>query len=394
MSWAQLRKAVCKKTGMREADVNVLLRAWLSSMKEALARGEEVHLSSLGTFWMQKTAARKSVDVTTGEEILLGESQKLNFAMSSGLKERVNDAEPNRLVPENDPIRKLGEQANEIIDILADLGQGPNSTPQPEPEAEPEPVAEPETEPIEEPETEPIEEPESEVVPEPEPEPVAEPEPEPEPEQVPEQVLEPIVMVEKEEEKVEEKAEEKKPVEKKKRPLWVTALLTLLVFLLLLLFGVLFFQRQLVKWVEMLQEKTEVVERQEPIESPAAVEIPEVEEIEEEAVEEETVEEVKPQEEVKPVETVKKDEKAYDGYITTVTLNEGSRLAWLAYKYYGEKDLWVYIFEANRDHIKRPNDISVGTPIRIPRLKKEYKDLSKPENRERVEKLAERYLNE
>lgn len=392
MSWTQLRKAVCEKTGMREKDVNVLLRAWLNSMKEALARGEEVHLSRLGTFWMQKTAPRKSVDVTTGEEILISESERLSFAMSAGLREQVNAVKSPRLIAGNDPIRKLGEQANEIIDILADLGQEPNTSAA-HTEEEPEMPEEPEI-------PEMPEEPESPEIPE-----------------SPEKPEEP------------EKKEKHTTVEKK-RPLWVTALLTLIVFLLLLLFGVLFFQRQLVKWVDMLHEKTEFTEKHYSPKKPASTTIPTttestttaqetaatqepelkgtaIKEVEvhkaeaqqteakkAEAKKAEATEAVaaKPAKAEQPAKTAK-DEKAWDGYIGTVKLAEGSRLALLADRYYGERELWVYIFEANRDRIKHPNDVPIGTEIRIPRLKAAYSDLSKPENRARVEQMAQEYLN-
>ena len=416
MSWTQLRKAVCEKTGMREKDVNVLLRAWLNSMKEALARGEEVHLSRLGTFWMQKTAPRKSVDVTTGEEILIGESERLSFAMSAGLREQVNAVKSPRLIAGNDPIRKLGEQANEIIDILADLGQEPNTSAahtEEDPEM-PEELEEPE-EPVEPEMPESPEEPEEPEEPE-IPETPEEPESPEEPEK-PEKPEEP------------EKKERHTTVEKK-RPLWVTALLTLIVFLLLLLFGVLFFQRQLVKWVDMLHEKTELTEKHHSPKQPASTTIPtttestttaqetagtQEPELKATAIKEVEVHKAEAQQtEAKKAETKKaeateavaakpakteqpaktaKDEKAWDGYIKTVKLAEGSRLALLADRYYGERELWVYIFEANRDRIKHPNDVPIGTEIRIPRLKAAYSDLSKPENRARVEQMAQEYLN-
>lgn len=55
-------------------------------------------------------------------------------------------------------------------------------------------------------------------------------------------------------------------------------------------------------------------------------------------------------------------------YIDTATLREGSRLTLLALKYYGHKDFWVYIYQANRDIITNPNDIKTGTRLRIPKM--------------------------
>ena len=448
MSWAQLRKAVREKTGMREKDVNVLLRAWLNSMKEALARGEEVHLSRLGTFWMQKTAPRKSVDISTGEEILIGESERLSFAMSAGLREQVNAVKSPRLIAENDPIRKLGEQANEIIDILADLGQEPNTSAahteeEPEMPEEPESPVEPDIpESPEEPEIpESPENPEEPEMPESPEEPEIPEMPEkpemPEELEIPESPENPEEPEEPEipDSPVEPEKKEKPTTVEKKRPLWVTALLTLIVFLLLLLFGVLFFQRQLVKWVDMLHEKTELTEKHHSPKKPASTTIPttaestataqetaatpkagtQESELKETAIKEVEVHKAEAQQaesqeaEVKKAESTEavaakpakveqpaqtaKAEKAWDGYIETVKLAEGSRLALLADRYYGERELWVYIFEANRDRIKHPNDVPIGTEIRIPRLKAAYSDLSKPENHARVEQMAQEYLN-
>jgi nucleoid DNA-binding protein len=53
--------------------------------------------------------------------------------------------------------------------------------------------------------------------------------------------------------------------------------------------------------------------------------------------------------------------------ITTETMEQGSRLTLMALKYYGNKVFWVYIYEANKDKITDPNNIPVGTKIRIPK---------------------------
>ena len=174
VSWAELRQIVWKKTGLTMKDTNTLMRAWLDSMTEALQRGEEVHISGLGTLYRQPVAARKSVDVNTGEEIQLDPTDRLTYIMSATLRDELNNTRaPRKARGEEvteDPIKKLGEQAEEIIDILADLGQSPTTD---EPIVESEPIVE-EPEPIVEPEPKPVI-----VEPEPEPEPVVEPEPEP-----------------------------------------------------------------------------------------------------------------------------------------------------------------------------------------------------------------------
>jgi len=54
--------------------------------------------------------------------------------------------------------------------------------------------------------------------------------------------------------------------------------------------------------------------------------------------------------------------------ITTVAIEAGSRLTLLSEEYYGHKSFWVYIYEANKDHIANPGMIMAGTMIKIPKL--------------------------
>jgi len=54
-------------------------------------------------------------------------------------------------------------------------------------------------------------------------------------------------------------------------------------------------------------------------------------------------------------------------YIATVVLKKGNRLTLLALKYYGDKAFWVYIYQANKNVLKNPDNIPAGTTIRIPK---------------------------
>jgi nucleoid-associated protein YgaU len=55
-----------------------------------------------------------------------------------------------------------------------------------------------------------------------------------------------------------------------------------------------------------------------------------------------------------------KNEEVYD------TVTRRHYLTTLAGKYYGEKDYWVYIYEANSAKLKHPDKIKPGTRVRIP----------------------------
>ena len=55
------------------------------------------------------------------------------------------------------------------------------------------------------------------------------------------------------------------------------------------------------------------------------------------------------------------------GDLATIVLTPGNRLTLLALQYYGHKAFWVYIYQANKSVIKNPNNIPTGTTIRIPK---------------------------
>ena len=73
-------------------------------------------------------------------------------------------------------------------------------------------------------------------------------------------------------------------------------------------------------------------------------------------------------------------------------VGKDSRLTWVAYKYYDNKDLWVFIYEANRDVIKHPNLVKPGQKLRIPALDAQYTDLTNPELRKLLDELSAKYL--
>ena len=82
----------------------------------------------------------------------------------------------------------------------------------------------------------------------------------------------------------------------------------------------------------------------------------------------------------------------YTKFIGTEVVGKDSRLTWVAYKYYGNKDLWVFIYEANREVIKHPNLVKPGQKLRIPALDAQYTDLTNPELRKLLDELSAKYL--
>lgn len=346
LSWTELRKAIATRAGVSEKKAGVFLGAIQAQLVEALKTEKQVKINGLGTFRVQAVAPRKSVNVTTGEDILIEGYNKLAFTPEAGVKELVEKGvSGERLAftedkPELiDPIQKLGAQAEEIVDILGELGQSPKASTEPEPE----PVVVPEPEPV--------------VVPEPEPEPVKEPEPEPE--------YEPIIVHE----------PEKK---KKKSHFWRDTLICMLVLIAMLAAGYFFLRQELSDIIrsfikptqtEQVAEQPKVVaqEAEEPVvdETDAQKElIPEGELSQDEILAEFLA---ASEEEAKEVQEEEKEEEQ-GGLLATEAIREGSRLTWISKRYYGSKVYWPYIYNANRDVISNPSHIDVGTPIRIPKL--------------------------
>lgn len=331
LSWTELRRAVASRAGVNEKTAGVFLNALTSQLLRGLRADKMVKINGFGTFKLQAVAPRKSVNVKTGEEIVISGYNKIVFMPEVGVKElvergdsKVESGKSKVESTEIDPLKKLGEQAEEIVDLLADLGQDPKQSEKRKEKSEkvkPEPVVEAEPEPV-----------------------VVEPQPKKEPE---------------------------KP---KKQFHFVRDLLICVVVLLLLLFGGYFFLRsQLTRWMESLaQPKVETPVVVEPVVEPEPVVMDTI--VPKPVVEEPVVE---PTPEPEP----------YSDLITIEEMHEASRLTWMAKRYYGDKKYWPYLYDANRDVIVNPSRIKVGTPIRVPKLTKEQRDTTNAETKARLEAL-------
>ena len=82
----------------------------------------------------------------------------------------------------------------------------------------------------------------------------------------------------------------------------------------------------------------------------------------------------------------------YTKFIATEVVDKNSRLTLIAQKYYGSKDLWVFIYEANRNVINDPARVSAGQKLRIPALDDKYMDMSNPELQALVKELIDTYV--
>ena len=329
LTWVELRKVVAETAHISEQEAGQFLNALLEGVMEGLKADKQVKIKGIGTFALKAVAPRKSVNIATGESITIEGYNKLTFNAESVLKEnvekRLEQPKTEAVVAElvNDPIKKLGEQADEIVDILAELGQAvktENGKVKTENE-----------------ETEPVEEPVEEVL---------------------EEIME-------EEKPIDEEPTDKptcKPTCKCHK--WVCWVIGALLLLGIVGMGV-YFRATLIQWWQCMQDCRPVAE---------------------------DVEEVLEVEEVPVVVTLADKPREYVNFMKIEEVGKDSRLAWIAYKYYGQKDLWVFIYEANRDIISHPSKVRPGQYIRIPELSEEYRNLYNPELRELVDSLAVEYL--
>lgn len=340
LSWTELRKSIAERINADEKEVAAFMSALIPAITKALREDRQVRITNLGTFKLQSVAPRRSVNVATGEAFTLPGYEKLVFAPESSIKELLGNPKASPIEDDNTPLQKLGAQADEIVDILGDLGQGPKATPAEPVVEEPQPVVE---------EPKPI---------------VAEPKP---------IVAEPIIMTSTKEEKKE-----------KKGRTWLVVGITVLIFALLLAAAFLFVGNRFISWVEKLHNKATQTEQVEQVDPNQVAEPTEATD------QNSTPEVVEP---AQPTQTKSNLPYPYEWkeFIGSERLGEGSRLALLARKYYNETDMWVFIYEANRNTVQHPSDIPVGTKIRLPKIPRELRDLSNPETRKLVDELIVKY---
>ena len=457
MSISDLRRAVMVRTGATEQEINTFHNALKEQIVEALRKDKQVKINGLGTFRLQAIAPRKSVNIATGETITIEGYNKLTFVPEVSIKELVgnNPLAVETTIPKPqpankqadsafDPIKKLGEQADEIVDILATLGQGPKAgqTAEPQPAEE----AEQPTSMLEEEEILPAEETEQlieeeqpaaeekqeeSIQPTETPLPVSTPaieetseqpaessltvstpsaeekptptsvatEPQeseqtieateketsieveavaPKQPQQPEEKKEPektIEIVSPETHQPKEKAQtttkaEKTEKTKKKYHFLRDTLICVCCLLLLLVGGFIFLREALSQWVDSLNNtpsaNTEVAIV--PVDTVVTAAADTVDSI---AIQSES------------------NELIYSEFIATEQVRDGSRLAQIARRHYGPDkiDLWVYIYDANKDQLSNPNDIKVGTELRIPKLSDRQMDLTNPTTQEEIKQL-------
>ena len=204
-----IAKVLVEKNGLEPKEAMTFTAAMFDLIHDRLNEEGIVKVKGLGTFKMIRVEARESINVRTGERVLIDSHAKITFTPDAVMKELVNKPFSQfETVVLNDDVEftdmkseettdetNNSEQSETLVDVVSEGGTpepAPVVAPEPAPVVAPEPVAEPTPVVAPEPVAEVAPEPVAEVAPEPvavvAPEPVAEVAPEPVAEVAPEPV--------------------------------------------------------------------------------------------------------------------------------------------------------------------------------------------------------------
>lgn len=194
-----IAKVLVEKNGMEPKEAMTFTTAMFDLIHDRLNEEGIVKVKGLGTFKMIRVEARESINVRTGERVLIDSHAKITFTPDVVMKELVNKPFSQfETVVLNDDVEftdmkseettdetNNSEQSETLVDVVSEGG-----TPEPAPVVAPEPVGEVAPEPVAVVAPEPV----AEIAPEPAPvvapEPVAKVAPEPTPVVAPEQTRE------------------------------------------------------------------------------------------------------------------------------------------------------------------------------------------------------------
>lgn len=449
---------VASKLSVSKRVAEDFLKVMFATIEDALVEGDSVKIKNFGTFKLQWNEPRKSINVQTGEEIILDGYHKVAFTPDSNLRDVVNEPfahlEPIELDAKNepvkesvsqdeafDPLRIFNEQASEIKDILSEINALSNSNSAVNQQAKEETSVEEVTEIVldylPDVEDDNVDEVQSEAIDKPEmsEEVLAVPEPQSVEEvivvekiQPEEEVKAPEIIVPKVEEVsvvIETPAVEPRPKEelssqiadpfasqpKKKRSwkwLWITILL---IFLLKIGFVVNYYLSSATRcWIKYSYLSDENRQKLDVIDEKVYSFFSKVDGListDEKAVAIAEIDTVPTVDDIAPIDSVPvtvaqpaidslqilfNQPRVYTEFLGSERIREGSMLTHFAKRYYGKKEFWVYIYEANKDHLSHPDRIPMGTLIRVPKVDKRLIDANNPRCIDKAKELHDLYV--
>lgn len=376
ISFPDLVGLLSSKMNITKKEAETFLKEFFTVSTEVITSGEELRINGLGLFKPIWVEARGSINVQTGEPVEIPGHYKLSFIPDKVLREAVNAPFSSfsvEVLNDHVPIEDMTAVPSQDIDENNDICNTENVELQDskeirEKEEEDEPI-EPAHEYIQEDKSADEESSESTVSSQ-------------EIEKFQEEIIQP-----ESETKVEEKEEDcyedylRKSASRKS--FW-WGVLSAFGIIIICLAGGIFFMGNDSPYVVKIGEYTLSLGKQ-SIDSrlmnnnPESVVLPEnkdtLSEMEKDSVLKDSVISVSPlaAPEVKPV---------------IETIRSGVFLTTLARKYFGHKAFWVYIYEENKDVIKNPNQVPIGTRLTIPSASKYDIDANNRTSVENAKALA------
>ncbi|WP_302788639.1 HU family DNA-binding protein [Barnesiella intestinihominis] len=376
ISFPDLVGLLSSKMNITKKEAETFLKEFFTVSTEVITSGEELRINGLGLFKPIWVEARGSINVQTGEPVEIPGHYKLSFIPDKVLREAVNAPFSSFFVEvlnDHVPIEDMTAVPSQDIDENNDICNTENVELQDskeirEKEEEDEPI-EPAHEYIQEDKSADEESSESTVSSQ-------------EIEKFQEEIIQP-----ESETKVEEKEEDcyedylRKSASRKS--FW-WGVLSAFGIIIICLAGGIFFMGNDSPYVVKIGEYTlslgkQSIDSRPMNNNPESVVLPEnkdtLSEMEKDSVLKDSVISVSPlaAPEVKPV---------------IETIRSGVFLTTLARKYFGHKAFWVYIYEENKDVIKNPNQVPIGTRLTIPSASKYDIDANNRTSVENAKALA------
>ena len=375
ISFPDLVGLLSSKMNITNKEAETFLKEFFTVSTEVITSGEELRINGLGLFKPIWVEARGSINIQTGEPVEIPGHYKLSFIPDKVLREAVNAPFSSfsvEVLNDHVPIEDMTAVPSQDIDENNDICNTENVELQDskeirEKEEEDEPI-EPAHEYIQEDKSADEESSESTVSSQ-------------EIEKFQEEIIQP-----ESETKVEEKEEDcyedylRKSASRKS--FWWGVLSAF--GIIICLAGGIFFMGNDSPYVVKIGEYTlslgkQSIDSRPMNNNPESVVLPEnkdtLSEMEKDSVLKDSVISVSPlaAPEVKPV---------------IETIRSGIFLTTLARKYFGHKAFWVYIYEENKDVIKNPNQVPIGTRLTIPSASKYDIDANNRTSVENAKALA------
>ena len=376
ISFPDLVGLLSSKMNITKKEAETFLKEFFTVSTEIITSGEELRINGLGLFKPIWVEARGSINIQTGEPVEIPGHYKLSFIPDKVLREAVNAPFSSfsvEVLNDHVPIEDMTAVPSQDIDENNDICNTENVELQDskeirEKEEEDEPM-EPAHEYIQEDKSADEESSESTVSSQ-------------EIEKFQEEIIQP-----ESETKVEEKEEDcyedylRKSASRKS--FW-WGVLSAFGIIIICLAGGIFFMGNDSPYVVKIGEYTlslgkQSIDSRPMNNNPESVVLPEnkdtLSEMEKDSVLKDSVISASPlaAPEVKPV---------------IETIRSGVFLTTLARKYFGHKAFWVYIYEENKDVIKNPNQVPIGTRLTIPSASKYDIDANNRTSVEKAKALA------